>query len=67
MSDFEHQTVDEYLFGPCSKGVLEERSSDSRYWETVFDFVSENLKTKISQLSPKQKMWLIKIKEGLLE
>jgi len=66
-NELEEQTVFEFLFGPCSQGVLEELSSESDYWETVLDFVNENENQFVDDLTFKQRNWLIKIKEGLLE
>jgi hypothetical protein len=61
------QTVEQYLFGPCSRGVLDEKALDSDYWDGVKDFIEEVENEKMSRLSFKQRDWLIKIKEGLLE
>lgn len=61
------QTVCEYLFGPCSEGVLAEKACESEYWRGVEEFIDDNEDKKLSELSYKQRDWLIKIKEGLLE
>lgn len=67
MSDFTEQTVEEFLFGPCSKGLLSELAGDSEYWEKVESFVEENKDNYIGDLSFKQKNWVINIKTALLE
>lgn len=68
MSDPNEQTVKEYLFGPCSEGVLADKVSDgSDYWSRVDEFISDNLYRPMQELSYAQRNWLIKIKEALLE
>ncbi len=61
------QTVCEYLFEPGIEGALEERAIESEYWESAESFVNENENVKLRDLSPKQRSWLGRIKEGLTE
>lgn len=67
IEDLQNQTVTEYLFGPCSEGVLMDKAATSEYWAKVESFVDENEDKKLKELSFKQRDWLIKIKERLLE
>ena len=61
-------TVDEFLFGPCSRGVLDDKVSDgSEYWERAYNFIEENKDKYLGELSFPQRNWLIKIKDALLE
>ena len=60
-------TVSEYLFGPCSESLMNELALESQYWETVADFVNENSEEYVADLTFKQRQWLFKIKEDLLE
>ena len=61
------ETVDDYLFGPCSRGVLSEKACESDYWENVQAFVEDEAETPVHELTFNQKNWLIIIKMGLLE
>lgn len=67
MSDFLKQTVDEFLFGPCARSLLSDMAMENEYWEKVEAFVEANRLKSIGELSQKQKDWLFRIKEGLLE
>lgn len=59
-------TVEEYLFDYASEEELEERSQDSKYWTQVLQFVHDRRDTLLSELSFKQRNWLIKIREDLI-
>lgn len=61
------ETVSNYLFGPCSFGLLTELSEQSEYWAKVRTFVEENENRTVKFLSAKQRIWLEKIRIGLLE
>lgn len=60
-------TVHEYLFGPCSEGLLQELAEENSYWESSLEFVGDNADTPLKNLSPRQRSWAMKIKDGLLE
>lgn len=61
------QTVAEYLSG-CSMALLSELAADgSDYWSTVEEFIGEHEDRILASLTPKQRVWLIKIKEDLLD
>lgn len=66
MSDWLEQTVEEYL-ADTSESLLAEKAAESDYWAKCFDFIQENEDKPLHELSRKQKEWLFKIKEGLLE
>lgn len=60
-------TVAEFLFTQCSKSLLSELAADSDYWSKSEKFVQENTHRVLDTLSFKQRDWLLKIKEGLIE
>lgn len=59
---FMEQTVEEYL-SELYAGTLDElASTEGGYWESALSFVTENFNKKLSELSYRQRSWLIKIK-----
>lgn len=67
MPEFYEQSIEEFLFGPCSMSLLEELSSENDYWESVKDFYDSNSEKIMGNLSPKQRAWILRIKEDLLD
>lgn len=65
--DPKDMTVAEFLFTQCSKSLLSELAADDEYWTKCEKFVLENTHRVLDTLSFKQRDWLLKIKEGLLE
>lgn len=65
--DVETTTVGDYIFDRCSQTFLAELSCTNEYWEKVSEFVLDNESQPISKLSFKQKQWLFRIKDDLLE
>lgn len=61
------QTVAEFLFTQCSKSLLSELAADSDYWSKSEKFVLENTHRVVGELSFKQRDWLLKIKDGLID
>lgn len=60
-------TVGQNLFKLASRYLLEELAMDSAYWTTALRFVVENEHTELDQLTEKQKKWLSKIQDDLIE
>lgn len=67
MSDPKKLTVGEYLFKQCSESLLKEMAAHSDYWNSCDAFVNSNRMKLVGDLSYKQRDWLIRLKEGLLE
>jgi hypothetical protein len=60
------ETVNDYLFGPCSRSLLSELADEKAYWAKADSFVMENLEVAVDKLSTQQRIWLSKIKADLL-
>jgi hypothetical protein len=67
MSDPKKLTVGEYLFSHCSESLLKEMAADSDYWASCDAFVNSNRMRHVGDLTYKQRDYLIRIKESLIE
>lgn len=65
--DAPQQTVEQFLSGECSVGLLHELAVVSLYWKGALDFYEKNEKKEYKSLTFKERNWLIKIKNDLIE
>lgn len=47
--------------------MLSDKSDESNYWNSCYNFISENWNRQIESLSPKQANWADKICEDMVE
>lgn len=47
--------------------MLSDKSDESSYWSSCYNFISENWNKAIEQMSPKQANWTSKICEDMVE
>lgn len=57
-------TVLDFL-GEDEFGNLQDRASESPYWESCLTFIEQKAQTNVNNLSEKQRDWLDKIVDGL--
>lgn len=67
MFDPKNLTVQQFVFKDASKTLLHELAAESEYWDRCKKFIDENIDKTVGSLSFKQRDWLIKIKESLIE
>lgn len=60
-------TVGDFVFTLCSDGILSELAEDSEYWKSCETFLMDNSDTPMKDLTLKQRNWVMKIKNDLLE
>lgn len=60
-------TVEEFLEEGASIHLIEELACDNDYWYSVMCFVYGNRSKKLAFLTDRQKNWLLKIKDDLME
>lgn len=65
--DPKDMTVGEYLFKQCSESLLKEMAEANDYWASCDQFVNSVRERVVGTLSFKQRDWLLRIKEGLLD
>jgi len=69
----EQASVHDWLFNiqGCSESLLADLARDDEngngYWQRVENFISNNMNTDVRLLSPREMVWLEKIRNGLLE
>lgn len=65
--DPKDMTAGEYVFKQCSESLLKELADSSDYWSASYQFLNSVRERVVGTLTYKQRDWLLRIKEGLIE